>query len=244
MGGSVRDMQSKGEVDSVMKDGSPVIIHFWAFWCQASKQMDQLFSHLSTDFPHSHFLRQTPPCHCNRYGDINRFSKSCLQQLNSEVVLPLGHLSVGVCVMPFRQLENKITNRMTAFKNSNDVFQIYNSHKFNCYDHIKVEAEEQPEISEAYSVSAVPYFVFLKVTEKDIVFCLDGKTVDTLEDADPSSLANKVAKIAGSIAHGEPAAPASLGMAAGPTILEIVTLCLVERFGKRFGKGKGKGKGV
>ncbi|KAM0072574.1 hypothetical protein Hdeb2414_s0001g00037971 [Helianthus debilis subsp. tardiflorus] len=26
-----------------------------------------------------------------------------------------------------------------------------------------VEAEEQPEISEAYSVSAVPYFVFLKV---------------------------------------------------------------------------------
>ncbi|CAL5408791.1 unnamed protein product [Camellia sinensis] len=162
MGGSVRDMQSKGEVDSVMKDGSPVIIHFWAFWCQASKQMDQLFSHLSTDFPHSHFLR--------------------------------------------------------------------------------VEAEEQPEISEAYSVSAVPYFVFLKVTEKDIVFCLDGETVDTLEDADPSSLANKVAKIAGSIAHGEPAAPASLGMAAGPTILEIVTLCLVERFGKRFGKEKGKGK--
>ncbi|CAL5411233.1 unnamed protein product [Camellia sinensis] len=124
--------------------------------------MDQLFSHLSADFPHSHFLR--------------------------------------------------------------------------------VEAEEQPEISEPYSVSAVPYFVFLKVTEKDIVFCLDGKTVDSLEDADPSSLANKVAKIAGSIAHGEPAAPASLGMAAGPTILEIVTLCLVERFGKRFGKGKRKGK--
>ncbi|KAI8001766.1 Monothiol glutaredoxin-S17 [Camellia lanceoleosa] len=51
----------------------------------------------------------------------------------------------------------------------------------------KVEAEEQPEISEAYSVSAVPYFVFLKVTAKDIVFCSDGKTVDTLEDADPSN---------------------------------------------------------
>ncbi|KAE9461873.1 hypothetical protein C3L33_06235, partial [Rhododendron williamsianum] len=75
-----------------------------------------------------------------------------------------------------------------------------------------IEAEEQPEISEAYSVSAVPYFVFFK----------DGKTVDTLEGADPSSLANKVAKVAGPITPGEPAAPASLGMAAGPSILETV----------------------
>ncbi|KAL7001403.1 Monothiol glutaredoxin-S17 [Sarracenia purpurea var. burkii] len=66
-----------------------------------------------------------------------------------------------------------------------------------------VEAEEQPEISEAYSV-------------------LDGKTIDNLEGADPSSLANKVAKVAGSIAPGDPAAPASLGMAAGPTIRETV----------------------
>jgi len=44
----------------------------------------------------------------------------------------------------------------------------------------------------------------------------DGKTVDTLEGADPSSLANKVGKVAGSIT------PASLGLAAGPTILETV----------------------
>ena len=28
---------------------------------------------------------------------------------------------------------------------------------------LQVEAEEQPEISEAYSVAAVPYFVFFKV---------------------------------------------------------------------------------
>ncbi|TVU27829.1 hypothetical protein EJB05_19330, partial [Eragrostis curvula] len=41
--------------------------------------------------------------------------------------------------------------------------------------------EEQPEISEAYGVSAVPYFVF----------CKDGETVDTLEGANPASLANK-----------------------------------------------------
>ncbi|KAL6991054.1 Monothiol glutaredoxin-S17 [Sarracenia purpurea var. burkii] len=132
MGGSVRDVQSKEELDIVIKEGSPLILHFWASWCDASKQMDQVFSHLSTDFPHAHFLR--------------------------------------------------------------------------------VEAEEQPEISEAYSVSAVPYFVFFK----------DGKTIDNLEGADPSSLANKVAKVAGSIAPGDPAAPASLGMAAGPTILETV----------------------
>lgn len=132
MGGSVRDVKSKGEVDELVGSGSPVILHFWASWCEASKHMDQLFSHLSTDFPNAHFLR--------------------------------------------------------------------------------VEAEEQPEISEAYSVSAVPFFAF----------CKDGKTFDTLEGADPSSLANKVAKVAGSINPGETASPASLGMAAGAAVLEAV----------------------
>ncbi|RVW37888.1 Monothiol glutaredoxin-S17 [Vitis vinifera] len=57
---------------------------------------------------------------------------------------------------------------------------------------------------------------------KGIRIVLDGKTVDTMEGADPSSLANKVAKVAGSINPGEAAAPASLGMAAGPTVLETV----------------------
>ncbi|XWS12658.1 hypothetical protein CRYUN_Cryun37aG0109100 [Craigia yunnanensis] len=77
---------------------------------------------------------------------------------------------------------------------------------------LQVEAEEQPEISEEYSVSAVPYFVFFK----------DGKVVDKLEGADPSSLANKVAKVAGLINPGEAAAPANLGMPAGSTVLETV----------------------
>ncbi|KAL0398600.1 UNVERIFIED_CONTAM: Monothiol glutaredoxin-S17 [Sesamum radiatum] len=64
---------------------------------------------------------------------------------------------------------------------------------------LRVEAEEQPEISEAYSVSAVPYFVLFKI--QPIIKCFenseehfsfsDGKAVDTLEGADPSSLANK-----------------------------------------------------
>ncbi|BAT73739.1 hypothetical protein LR48_Vigan01g060700 [Vigna angularis] len=132
MGGSVKDVKSKAEVDAVVGGGSPVVLHFWASWCEASKHMDQLFTHLATDFPKAHFLR--------------------------------------------------------------------------------VEAEEQPEISEAYSVSAVPFFVF----------CKDGKTFDTLEGADPSSLANKVAKLAGSINPGEAASPASLGMAAGSAVLEAV----------------------
>lgn len=52
--------------------------------------------------------------------------------------------------------------------------------------------------------------------------CQDGKIADKLEGADPSSLANKVAKVAGSVNPGEPAAPATLGMAAGPTILETI----------------------
>ncbi|KAF7840271.1 monothiol glutaredoxin-S17 [Senna tora] len=145
MGGSVKDVQSKAELDNLVRTGVPVILHFWASWCEASKHMDQVFSHLSTDFPHSHFLR--------------------------------------------------------------------------------VEAEEQPEISEAYSVSAVPYFVF----------CKDGKTFDTLEGADPSSLANKVAKVSGSIKPGDAASPASLGLAAGPTVLETV---------KELTKENGSSKGT
>ncbi|CAA0825294.1 Monothiol glutaredoxin-S17 [Striga hermonthica] len=131
-GGSVKEVKSMAELDNTVREGVPVILHFWASWCDASKHMDQVFSHLSTDFPLARFLR--------------------------------------------------------------------------------VEAEEQPEISEKYSVSAVPFFVFFK----------NGMMVDTLEGANPSSLANKVAKVAGSIRPGEPAAPASLGMAAGPTILETV----------------------
>lgn len=43
-----------------------------------------------------------------------------------------------------------------------------------------------------------------------------------MEGADPSSLANKVAKVAGSINPGEAASPASLGMAAGSAVLETV----------------------
>lgn len=55
--GSVKDLVSKTELDEKVKIGQAVIIHFWASWCDASKQMDQVFSHLSTDFPQALFLR-------------------------------------------------------------------------------------------------------------------------------------------------------------------------------------------
>ncbi|KAI3892185.1 hypothetical protein MKW92_011998 [Papaver armeniacum] len=132
MGGSVKDIQSKEELSTVVSHGKPVILHFWASWCEASKQMDLVFSHLSTDFPHAQFFR--------------------------------------------------------------------------------VEAEEQPEISEAYAVSAVPFFVFFK----------DGQKVNAMEGANPSSLANKVAKVAGSVNPDNSAIPASLGMAAEANMLETV----------------------
>lgn len=56
-GGLVKDVGSKGELDRTINLGQPVIMHFWASWCEASKQMDQVFSHLSIDFPHADFLR-------------------------------------------------------------------------------------------------------------------------------------------------------------------------------------------
>ncbi|CAL2251672.1 unnamed protein product [Prunus armeniaca] len=118
MGGSAKDVQSKKELDSVVHSGAPVVLQFWASSCEASNHMDEVFAHLSTDFPHAHFLR--------------------------------------------------------------------------------VEAEEQPEIFGAYSVRDVPYFAFVK----------DGKVADTLEGADPSILANKVARVAGSVKPGEHDAPA------------------------------------
>jgi Grx4 family monothiol glutaredoxin len=132
MGTRVKDLQSKADLDGVLKEGGPAILHFWADWCQASKQMDRVFSHLCTDTPYAKFLR--------------------------------------------------------------------------------VEAEQQPEISEAFSISAVPYFIFFK----------DGKVVDTLEGANPSELANKVSKVSGSLSHVSAATPASLGMAAGTTVIETV----------------------
>ncbi|XP_002986108.2 monothiol glutaredoxin-S17 [Selaginella moellendorffii] len=55
---------------------------------------------------------------------------------------------------------------------------------------LRVEAEEHPEISEKYSVSVVPYFVFIKNQE----------VIDKLEGANPAELATKVEALAGEAA--------------------------------------------
>lgn len=57
MDGSIKNVQSKKELDDVVRSGAPVIVHFWASWCEASKHMDQVVAHLSTDFPHIQFSR-------------------------------------------------------------------------------------------------------------------------------------------------------------------------------------------
>lgn len=68
-GGAVKEVKSKAELDKIVVEGAPVVLHFWASWCEASKHMDQVFSHLSTDFPLARFLRVwmsllffIPPC--------------------------------------------------------------------------------------------------------------------------------------------------------------------------------------
>lgn len=77
---------------------------------------------------------------------------------------------------------------------------------------LRVEAEEQPEITETYGVSTVPYFVFFK----------DGLVADKLEGANAPELANKVAKIAGPLPSSSPSdiGSRSLGLSAGPVVLE------------------------
>eukprot|EP00897_Mesotaenium_endlicherianum_P004805 jgi/Mesen1/4352/ME000022S03637 len=81
---------------------------------------------------------------------------------------------------------------------------------------LKVEAEEHPEISEQYDVTAVPFFLFFQ----------NSKLVDRLEGANPSQLAHKVAKhIASGLAaanHAPSSAPSASGAAGTPAVLQSV----------------------
>lgn len=57
----VKDVKTKAELDEALLGPAPVVVHFWASWCAASKQMDEVFAHLATDFPHALFLRVSFP---------------------------------------------------------------------------------------------------------------------------------------------------------------------------------------
>ncbi|RWW21065.1 hypothetical protein BHE74_00026556 [Ensete ventricosum] len=178
----VKDIGSKADLDDALRGAAPVVVHFWASWCAASKQMDQVFARLAADFPHALFFR-VPASSTLSFFSFFVYLNRCL--------------------------------------NLGCQFDKYKSVIFD-----QVEAEEQPEISEAYAVSAVPYFVFCKpacitwprtLCNQSYFFPFqDGRTIDTLEGADPSSLANKVAKVVSDSFAGS-ASPASLEMADAPS---------------------------
>ncbi|CAF2042474.1 unnamed protein product [Brassica rapa] len=35
MGGAVKDITSKSELDNLRQSGAPIALHFWASWCDA-----------------------------------------------------------------------------------------------------------------------------------------------------------------------------------------------------------------
>ncbi|KAL6201462.1 hypothetical protein ACLB2K_025176 [Fragaria x ananassa] len=206
-GGSVKDVKSKLELDGLVQSGAPVVLHFWASWCEASKHMDEVFSHLSTDFPHAHFLRveaEEQPEISEAYAvsavPFFVFAKDIL------VCTDCGRLKSG------EGKEGSRTGKSVRLLKH----PFYSNHVI--VDVMALHSEtsaSSPDlrhgIHQALARALIP-------TDAD----QDGKIADKLEGADPSSLANKVAKVAGSVNPGEPAAPASLGMAAGPTVLETI----------------------
>jgi thiol-disulfide isomerase/thioredoxin len=56
-GGAVREVRSPAELEAAVAGARAAAVHFWASWCEASKQMDEVFAHLAVDFPHAVFLR-------------------------------------------------------------------------------------------------------------------------------------------------------------------------------------------
>jgi hypothetical protein len=60
-GGAVREVGSRAELDAAVGGARAAAVHFWASWCEASKQMDEVFAHLAVDFPHALFLRVRAP---------------------------------------------------------------------------------------------------------------------------------------------------------------------------------------
>lgn len=53
----MREVGSRAELEAAVAGARAAAVHFWASWCEASKQMDEVFAHLAVDFPHAAFLR-------------------------------------------------------------------------------------------------------------------------------------------------------------------------------------------
>ncbi|XP_044947595.1 uncharacterized protein LOC123396869 [Hordeum vulgare subsp. vulgare] len=56
-GGAVREVGSRAKLDAAVDGARAAAVHFWAAWCEASKQMDEVFAHLAVDLAHALFLR-------------------------------------------------------------------------------------------------------------------------------------------------------------------------------------------
>lgn len=102
---------------------------------------------------------------------------------------------------------------------------------------IRVEAEEAVDISEAYDVSAVPFFLFFK----------NGAVIDRLEGANPPELAHKVARHVASpgyatSAPGSVATISGAGASAAPSVIESV-LSAARKSSADEGKSKSSQEG-
>lgn len=75
---------------------------------------------------------------------------------------------------------------------------------------LRVEAEEAADISEQYSVSVVPYFLFFR----------DGKVVDSLEGADAATLTTKFSSLAGLSANGGAGSAPAAAAPAAPSYVQ------------------------
>eukprot|EP00197_Chlamydomonas_leiostraca_P001244 CAMPEP_0202885472 /NCGR_PEP_ID=MMETSP1391-20130828/41680_1 /ASSEMBLY_ACC=CAM_ASM_000867 /TAXON_ID=1034604 /ORGANISM="Chlamydomonas leiostraca, Strain SAG 11-49" /LENGTH=376 /DNA_ID=CAMNT_0049568719 /DNA_START=90 /DNA_END=1220 /DNA_ORIENTATION=- len=54
---SLKDVGSQKDVDAASSSGQPVVLHFWASWCEPCKHMDTVMAQLAKDHPSVTFMR-------------------------------------------------------------------------------------------------------------------------------------------------------------------------------------------
>eukprot|EP00898_Chlorokybus_atmophyticus_P000242 jgi/Chlat1/1218/Chrsp115S01674 len=53
----LRDVGSQAELDGLVASGAPVVVHFWAGWCEPCQHMDMVMAQLQLQYPHARFIR-------------------------------------------------------------------------------------------------------------------------------------------------------------------------------------------